>query len=81
MPKGGKGIEPILHENSENISLHSDYFLRKRGEEVNKGGGSCLSLSENNLTQLSFCNFFFMQKSCGQFVDVSDLNLVVCYLI
>lgn len=28
-----------------------------------------------------FVIFFFMQKSCGQFVDVSDLNLVVCYLI
>lgn len=51
------------------------------GEEVKNGVGGCLSLSENNLTQLSFCNFFFMQKSCGQFVDVSDLNLVVCYLI
>ena len=22
-----------------------------------------------------------MQKSCGQFVDVSDLNLVVCYIL
>lgn len=28
-----------------------------------------------------FVIFFFMQKSCGQFVNVSDLYYVVCYLV
>lgn len=44
------------------------------------GGGMFITIREQSYTAF-FCNFFFMQKSCGQFVDVSDLNLVVCYII
>ena len=53
----------------------------KRGEEVKKGGGVVYHYPRTILHSFLFVIFFFMQKSCGQFVDVSDLNLVVCYLI
>lgn len=67
---GVNGIETIVHENFEKkkriIQPYILYIMitfkpvkRRGGKE---GGGSCLSLSENNLTQLSFCNFFFHAK-------------------
>lgn len=43
--------------------------------------GLFFPIQEQSYTAFFFVIFFFMQKSCGQFVDVSDLNLVVCYLI
>lgn len=43
--------------------------------------GLFFPIQEQSYTAFFFVIFFFMQKSCGQFVDVSDLNLVVCYLM
>lgn len=43
-------------------------------------GGMLITIQEQSYTAFFCVIFFFMQKSCGQFVDVSDLNLVVCYL-
>lgn len=38
-------------------------------------------MSKGILTQLSFVNFFFfLPKSCGQFVDVSWQKLMLCFL-
>lgn len=48
---------------------------------VGVGRGVVYHYPRTILHSFLFVIFFFMQKSCGQFVDVSDLNLVVCYLI
>lgn len=57
--------------------------LQSKGSRGNKelGGGVVYHYTRTILHSFLFVIFFFMQKSCGQFVDVSDLNLVVCYLI
>jgi len=50
------------------------------GEMGVRGGGLLITIREQSYTAFFFVIFFFMQKSCGQFVDVSDLNLVVLLL-
>lgn len=85
---GVNGIETIVHENFEKKKIIQPYILyimitfkpvNRRGAK--EGGEVVYHYPRTILHSFLFVIFFFMQKSCGQFVDVSDLNLVVCYLI
>lgn len=92
--RGGNRIEPIFHENlgEKNTMNNSTIFFKiliifhaikkqkRRGGKEGRGG-DVYHYPRTILHSFLFVIFFFMQKSCGQFVDVSDLNLVVCYLI
>lgn len=96
VPKRGNRIGTILYRKLERNTMNYssffsnyDYFStitkeneRREGEKGNLGWGSCFNTIQRTiLHSFLFVIFFFMQKSCGQFVDVSDLNSVVCYLI
>lgn len=76
MPTGSGDYE--LYELRENVQwmMNSEHFtyFETWGEFV-------YHYPRTILHSFLFVIFFFMQKSCGQFVNVSDLYYVVCYLI